>query len=126
MEELYLQPGYNLNAMNIWMNRIDNELANAISARETGNEGRARVCARRAAGIAAREWLARHGIPVRGASAYDALKALADSPGLLPEQRMLVLHLTMSVDEDFHLPDGVDLIADARQLCGQLSASLDK
>lgn len=111
--------------MNKWMDRIHIELANATSAREAGNEGRARVCARRAAGIVAREWLARRGITARSASAYDALKRLADSPALLPQQRVLARHLTMSVNSDFRLPDGVDLIADASQLCEQLLASLD-
>ncbi|MBM2849365.1 MAG: hypothetical protein HW418_2307 [Anaerolineales bacterium] len=38
---------------------VERELAQAHKARAAGNEGQARVCARRAAGIALREWYKR-------------------------------------------------------------------
>jgi hypothetical protein len=41
--------------------QIEKEFELAERARANGNEGRARVCARRAAGIAAREYLTRKG-----------------------------------------------------------------
>ena len=61
---------------------IESELENAEHARLAGNEGRARVCARRAAGMAARHFLARHNIRLRDPSAYSALKALVEFPDL--------------------------------------------
>ena len=41
------------------------EFERAASARRKGNEGQARVCARRAAGIAIREYLIRRGTRLR-------------------------------------------------------------
>ena len=99
---------------------IESELEQAERARLAGNEGRARVCARRAAGIAARGFLSRHGIRLKDASAYTALQALAEFPGLAPDLRMAALHLITRLTEEFTLPMDADLIADARKLIGGL------
>jgi len=96
------------------------ELAAAEAARAAGNEGRARVCARRAAGLAARDFWERRQGGRRGDSAYDLLRQLAELPGLDPELRQAARHLTLRVSEAFRLPDDVDLIADARILCARL------
>jgi hypothetical protein len=99
---------------------IEAELENAERARLAGNEGRARVCARRAAGITARNFLARHSLRLRDRSAYTALQALAEFPGLAPDLRIAALHLVTRVTEEFTLPVDADLIADARKLIGGL------
>jgi hypothetical protein len=99
---------------------IEIELENAERARLAGNEGRARVCARRAAGIAARNYLARHTLRSRDRSAYIALQALVEFPGLNPDLRFAALHLVTRVTEEFTLPMDADLIADARKLIGGL------
>ena len=99
---------------------IESELENAERARQAGNEGRARVCARRAAGIAARDFLARQGIRLRDRSALTALRSLAEFPGLAPDLRTCALHLVTRVTVEFTLPVDADLIADARQLIGGL------
>lgn len=96
------------------------EFDKAEQARVRGNEGQARVCARRAAGIAAREYLARRGQSVRTPSAYDLLKLLADDPHLSADLRQAARYLTLRVDEEFKLPVAVDLIAEARRLCDGL------
>ena len=99
---------------------IEAELVHAECARLAGNEGRARVCARRAAGIFARNYLARHALRLRDRSAYTALQALAEFPGLAPNLRIAALHLVIRVTEEFSLPMDADLIADARKLIGGL------
>jgi hypothetical protein len=99
---------------------IKTELENAERARRAGNEGRARVCARRAAGIAARNFLARHALRLPDSSAYTALQALAEFPGLDSELRIAALHLVTRVTGEFTLPVDADLIADARLLIGGL------
>ncbi len=98
---------------------IATELENAERSRRAGNEGRARVCARRAAGIAARNFLTRHGVRATG-SAYAALQTLAAFPGLAPDLRTATAHLTTRVTEEFRLPENIDLIAEARKLIGGL------
>lgn len=99
---------------------VETELERAEHARLNGNEGRARVCARRAAGIAARAFLTRHGIHLRDASAYAALQALVEFPALAPDLRVAALHLTTRLTEAFTLPVDADLISDARILIGGL------
>jgi hypothetical protein len=99
---------------------IETELENAERARAVGNEGRARVCARRAAGMAARDFLARNGVQVKG-SAYEVLKALEGFPGLSPNLQAAAAHLTMRVSEEFTLPADIDLILETRKLIGGLN-----
>ncbi len=96
------------------------ELENAEHARRNGNEGQARVCARRAAGIAARDFLARNGVRARNRSAYTALLTLATFPSLSPDLQSAAVHLTTRLTEEFKLPVQADLIAEARKLIGGL------
>lgn len=98
------------------------ELENARRSRREGNEGRARVCARRAAGAAARDFLTRRGVRLRTASAYDALRVLEQFPGLAADLRSAASHLTVRVTEEFALPTEVDLIAEAEKLIHGLNS----
>src|SRR5512146_3285000 len=100
--------------------QVEAELARGAASRARGNEGRARVCARRAAGLAIREFLTRHSGEVRSLSAVDLLQQLRQSPGLPPDWMPLIDHLMLRVDEEFRLPAEVDLLADARKLADDL------
>ena len=100
--------------------QIDAEFQRAEQARARGNEGQARVCARRAAGIAAREYFARHGKTIRTPSAYDLLNLLIEDLSLSDDLRQFAAHLTLRVNEEFKLPAGVDLIVEAKKLCKEL------
>ena len=101
---------------------IQAELDQAEAARSAGNEGKARVCARRAAGIAARLYYHRHGVRVESSSAYYLLSTLAEKLDLEDGIRKAARNLTRQVDPDFRLPPGVDLIAEAREVCNKLSS----
>lgn len=103
-----------------WQTEIDSELEKAEQARARQNEGQARVCARRAAGIAIREYLARQGIRPPSTSAYDLLNLLKDDPRLSPDLRQTADHLTLRVTEEFKLPVDADLVAEARNFCAEL------
>ena len=100
-----------------WKSEIQAELNKALQARERGNEGQARVCARRAAGVATREYFTRLGRPVHTANAYDLLKLVSEDPSIAPNLQELAVHLTLRVDEQFKLPEGVDLLAEAQEFC---------
>ena len=106
--------------MNDWQNEIQAELDRAAQARERGNEGQARVCARRAAGIAVREYLTRRGIRPPSTSAYDLLNLLKDNPLLAPDLKQIADHLTLRVTEEFKLPIDADLVREARTFCDEL------
>jgi HEPN domain-containing protein len=103
--------------MDNWREQLDHEFEGAALARAGNNEGRARVCARRAAGIAIRETLARRGQRPRSTSAIDLLNHLKEEMGLPPALKPNVDHLTLHVTEEFKLPVEADLIAEARELC---------
>jgi HEPN domain-containing protein len=97
--------------------QINAEFERAEQARSRGNEGQARVCARRAAGIAAREYFARRGQTIHTPSAYDLLNLLIKDLSLPDDLRQIAAHLTLRVDEEFKLPADIDLIIEARKLC---------
>ena len=103
--------------MEDWKTQIQTEFERAEVARARGNEGQARVCARRAAGIAIREYYARRGQSVRTPSAYDLLQLLAEEPHLSPDIKQAAAYLTLRVNEEFKLPVDVDLLAKAHELC---------
>jgi HEPN domain-containing protein len=103
-----------------WQTEIDAELEKATQARALQNEGLARVCARRAAGIAIREYLSRQGIRPPSTSAYDLLNLLKDDPRLSPDLKQIADHLTLRVTEEFKLPVDADLVAEARKFCEDL------
>lgn len=100
--------------------KIDKEFQLAEQARAKNNEGQARVCARRAAGIAVREYLTRKGTCPGNASAYDLLNLIKNDPLLSPDLKLVADHLTLRVTEEFKLPVNVDLVAEARMLCSEL------
>jgi hypothetical protein len=106
--------------MKDWRVELQGEFERAEQARARGNDGQARVCARRAAGVAAREYLTRRGEMVRTPSAYDLLNLLREDPHLSSDLRTIAGHLTLRVDEEFRLPVNVDLVAEARKFCEEL------
>lgn len=103
--------------MNNTITEIEKEFAQAQKARADNNEGRARVCARRAAGIAIRDYLTRKGISIPSKSAYDLLNLIKEDALLPPDLKLVADHLTLRVTEEFKLPIDADLIAESRQLC---------
>jgi len=100
--------------------QIQAEFDRASQARAKGNEGQTRVCARRAAGIAIREYLTRRGTHISSTSAYDLLNLLKEDPLLPLDLKLVADHLTLRVTEEFKLPVEADLIAEARILCDWL------
>jgi hypothetical protein len=99
-----------------WRGEVERELGQAAQARARGNEGRARVCARRAAGILAREYFSRRAGAPRTSSAVDLLHRLELDANLPATAHELVQHLTQRVDADFRLPADFDLVGDVRRL----------
>jgi hypothetical protein len=94
--------------------RVAHEMELADAAMAAGRSGRARVCARRAAGLAARPLLELLGASPRGASAMEALRALAALEGLPVGVRQAAGRLTTRVTEEFNLPHPQDPLEDAR------------
>lgn len=96
------------------MDQIRREIERGYTARQQGQEGRARVCARRGAGEAARVYLAQHGVDVTNRTAYDLLLELADTASVGEAVRQAARRLVDRVDESYQLPAEVDLLQDAK------------
>lgn len=96
------------------------ELLAAEKARQAGNEGMARVCARRAAGAVARAYLLSRRAHPAPRNAYQALQCLASWNEAGEEVRQAAERLTMQVTRQHTLPVEADLIEDARMLCERL------
>jgi HEPN domain-containing protein len=106
--------------MNDWKTALQREFEMAENARARGNEGQARVCARRAAGIALRETFRRRGMAARSSSAYDLLGEFMGLDETPADLREIAGYLTLRVTEEFKLPLEVDLVEEARTLCERL------
>lgn len=92
------------------------ELALARQAQIDGMEGRARVCARRAVGIALRHYFSQRQSPVAGLSVIDLIQAYQASAGLPQNLRDICAHLLTRVDTDYRLPFPVDILTEAQVL----------
>ncbi len=110
-----------MNDQTEWKIRLVHELATADQARNRSNEGMARVCARRAAGVVIAEYLRQAGLQARKPSAIEQLRMFAALPeGSLPQinekARTIAGHFLLHLDEEHHLPVDADLVAEARWL----------
>ena len=109
--------------------KIKQELLNAYKAIENGNEGRARVCARRAAGWTIKAYLESNGVNLNTPSALDHIKYLADQEDISPEIKEVLGFLTLKVAKDspeedsyWPIPD-VDILEKAHWLAEKLLGS---
>ena len=100
--------------------KIEGELLQAEQARREGFPGRARVCARRAAGIAAREYLTFLGMAYNDPSAVAVLELVRRAENIPAAIKTPIEYLLMRVDADYNLPVDVDLIEQARTLISSL------
>jgi hypothetical protein len=103
-----------------WQDRFTYEMKTAVQARTAGNEGMARVCARRAAGIIVAEYFRRRGLEWKSASAYDALRILRTLPDISEKSMQAADHLLVRLTPEHTLPVEADLLAEARWLAAEL------
>lgn len=102
---------------------IDRELAVAEAAWSQGNEGKARVCARRAVALAAEAWLARWAhSPWRG-DAMEHLRRIQQQETFPLPVRQAAERLTTAVTKRHDAPFTSDPIADARIIVGHLATA---
>ncbi len=101
--------------------RIEAELAYARAARKQGKEGRARVCARRAAGWA----IAAHYSHGRPLGALSQLRWLETNDDASEQLRSAAGRLTEQVTEDHELPHSEDPLQDAEFIVAELLGAMD-
>ncbi len=91
---------------------IARELALAEQARQAGNEGRARVCARRAAGWAVAAGAGATSLP----GAFVQLQRLAEDTTQPAHIRSAAALLTLRITTDHQLPGNADPLRAARSI----------
>lgn len=104
-----------------WKEKAQEDLSRADIAHLAGNEGLARVCARRAAGWAAGALLEKENYSNLRKTAFENILELSNYKKENKRIVELCGHLTASLKKDAlkeitHLPENVDLLADAREL----------
>jgi hypothetical protein len=104
-----------------WPERVQRELLAAEAARANGNEGMARVCARRAAGWTVQAFLGTQGIDLGTPDVLKHFRYLLNDRNLPPEARPILEHLLQpkikdDPEQDSRWPLEIDLVSEARQL----------
>jgi hypothetical protein len=95
---------------------VESEMNHAVTAREQGREGRARVCARRAAGQAVAFFHQRETGTQPHANYYRLLQWFQDVDGISDGLKEAAERLTTRVTPDYSLPHPHDPLQDARML----------
>lgn len=99
------------------------ELEKAEIARNKGMEGQARVLSRLAAASAIKTFLALKEQPFPTSNAYELIFLFSKTTGIPSGLTEILDHLLMKVDENYNLPEGMDLVADVYQLIKLLEDS---
>lgn len=96
-----------------YLEQIKKELASAQNALSVGNDGKARVCARRAAGQAITWYLTKFPEKKFGNDAVTQLRFLMNETSFPQEVRDAAVRLTTKISERFTYPFSTDPIEDA-------------
>ncbi|TLY35641.1 MAG: hypothetical protein E6K60_10300 [Nitrospirae bacterium] len=110
------------------MNRalIEQELAAAEAASKDGNEGKARVCARRAVALATGAWLTRHSELTWRGDAMEHLRRIQQEASFPLPIRQAAERLTTTVSRREVDPFTTDPVADARVIVEYLTANTEE
>ena len=100
--------------------QIGKELSGAKRAKEVGNEGMMRVCARRAAGIAIGWWLGEHQREGWGIDAMSRLRAFHLDQSFPDGVRDAAMRLTEKITRQFVSPFPTDPINDCMVIINHL------
>lgn len=101
---------------------IERELATAEAARKEANEGKARVCARRAVGLAVQGWLARHPDRSWRGDAMEYLRQIRQDATFPASISEAAERLTTAVPKQNQAPFTSDPVGDAKLIIAHLTA----
>lgn len=108
------------------LQKIKNELLHGLESQKAGNQGRARVCARRAAGWAIQKHLQQSGKPVPSTVALELIRYFSELEGHSDQVDEILHHMLIRVEKDsfeeeaYYPIEGVDLITEAHWLVQEL------
>ena len=102
---------------------IKQELAAAEVARQNSNDGKARVCARRAVALATEAWLARLPLPRWRGDAMEYLRQIQQDASFPLPIRQAAERLSTSVTRQHAAPFTTDPLTDARLIIAHLGST---
>src|SRR5215204_67978 len=102
------------------MDQIDQELSTGEAVGKIANEGKARVCARRAVALADDAWLARHSVQAQRMDAMGHLRRIQGDESVPLSVRQAAERLTTTVTRRDSAPFTSDPIGDARMIIAHL------
>jgi hypothetical protein len=102
---------------------IEQELAAAQAAQQEGNDGKARVCARRAVALATDVWFARLPMPLWRGDAMAQLREIQQNASFPLPIRQAAERLSTPVIRQHTAPFTTDPIADAKLIITHLSGA---
>lgn len=94
--------------------QIEQELTKAARGLQSGNDGLARVCARRAVALASQQWAEQQNLATWKGDAMHHLRQIQAEPTFPPPVRAAAQRLLTKVTEQTELPMTTDPITDAR------------
>jgi uncharacterized protein (UPF0147 family) len=99
-----------------YLENIEKEFASAALALKEGNDGKVRVCARRAAGHAISWYLNAHPRAGWGSDAVSQLSAVMNDPAFPDDVRNAASRLVKRVSDDFAYSRAEDPVVDAKTI----------
>jgi hypothetical protein len=109
------------------MNRseqIEQELIKAAKGLQNGNEGLARVCARRAVALASQQWAEQQNLATWKGDAMHHLRQIQEEMTFPLTVRAAAQRLLTKVTEQTQLPMTTDPVTDARIILDHLNAQI--
>jgi hypothetical protein len=107
-----------------WQDAIEQELTKAFEGIQSGNDGLARVCARRAVALAAQHWARQHHLPSWHGDAMHQLRQIEGETTFPLPVREAAQRLLTKVTEQAQLPMTTDPISDARIILDHLNSEI--
>ena len=113
-----------MSTKNLYIERIEHELTAAQEAQRVGNDGKARVCCRRAAGQALTWWCTKYPRPHWKPDALSQLIFLKDEQLFSEDVRNAAHRLTVKISGNFEYSISANPIEDARTIIGAVTAMM--
>ena len=105
-----------------WREKIEQEFAKATEGLQSGNDGLARVCARRAVALASQHWAEQRNLPDWQGDAMHQLRQIQGETSFPLFVREAAQRLLTKVTEQAQSPRTINPIADARMILDHLNS----
>jgi hypothetical protein len=105
-----------------WQEKIGQEFAKATEGLQSGNDGLARVCARRAVALASQHWAEQRKLPAWQGDAMHQLRQIQGEITFPLPVREAAQRLLTKVTEQAQLPMTTDPITDAHIILDHLNS----